>query len=86
MHSVLDQPGLYKELLPQQQQNKQTKNCNNYLEYETECRLQGIGKRGEWLQIKSVIKQNRKQTLQFGVSGRLRFWSRISSLETVSFS
>lgn len=26
---------------------KQTnKNCNNYLEYEKECRLQGIGKRG----------------------------------------
>lgn len=25
MHSVLDKPGLYKEILPQQQQNKQTK-------------------------------------------------------------
>lgn len=38
-------------------------------------------------QIQSpLIKQNRKQTLQYGVSGRLRFWSRISSLETVSFS
>lgn len=86
MHSVLDQPGLYKEILPQQQQNKQTKNCNNYLEYEknVDCREWGSG--GGWLQIKSVIKQNRKQTLQFGVSGRLRFWSRISSLETVSFS
>lgn len=42
MHSVLEQPGLYKEILPQQQQNKQTKSCNNYLEYKKECRLQGI--------------------------------------------
>lgn len=45
MHSVLDKPGLYKEILPQQQQNKQTKIVITIwnMKRNVDCKEQGRG-------------------------------------------